>query len=261
MDKDKTTADLIREKCAHLALGFGLSALPVEIMSKKEFSDKFQPSANFYSDNANWCHVSTGQIIFDAEKVDIDGKDFDRSFCHELHHADFAAQPKYMALAMDQVDEYSQEILCLKLLSEVYVERKVAEKLPADPLHGWDKIIEAIKEHGIDYIIAFNFEGHRDRIHPSSREEWWNVITMIMFMLVNLISFEYGKTGSLDKHFKLTIFHPSDPLIRKVQEFFQWFENFVIPQNPEALLDEQITKKVIEKINEVDEAISAYAAA
>ncbi len=248
--------NLIKIKCKEVIERLGFNGFNGEILSKEECIKKYPKFNSVFLGLSNWGHLTTGEIIFDSDKVNIYDKYFDRSLCHELYHAEFSKKKEYISIQYNQTDEYTPEILCLKFLSEVYAEKKLAFILPNGKLKGWDDILNSLKFNSIDYIISYNYNIYRNKLNPQTIEDYWNIITIILFIPINLISFFYVIDGNINESFKVKCFNYNDRIVRKILEYFQWFENVVIPVDADKLLENILVKKVIKKIKEVDKVIT-----
>jgi hypothetical protein len=239
----------ILQKCRERLVELGLGSMELGVLSLHEAAKLYGSVINPYIGKAKWLHLTGAKlIVVDTDRVNINDDDFDRSLCHEAYHEEFVIKADFK-----QTDLLGQQ--ALKFLSEVYVEKCIAKKLADGEMKQWREIIDKLQEHGLNYIIDFNYQGQRERLKPASREEWWTLINLILFIPLNPASFFFQKTGQIAPHFHIQKTHTGAPFSVKLQEFYVWLEENAIKTPNDQLVSATSINAILLQLEKLDGAI------
>lgn len=239
----------VRIKCKQQLQEFGFEGLGLDIFSFKEAAAKHPEICNPYGGNAKWLHLNGAKaIVVDTDKVTIRDKDFDRSLCHEAYHEEFNAKTEFQWTNL-------AEQLAFRFVSEIYVEKQVATILPNGEMADWQRIIAGLQENTLGFIIDYNYNELKKVRPPHSIEQWWILITQILFLPLYPTSFYCQKGGHIPTYFQIHEIYPGDPLSVGLQQFCKWLGENIVVLPTIRLISADVVQSVAPKILEVDELI------
>jgi len=240
---------VILKKCKERLIELGFGGMGLNVLSLQDAAKQYPDAINPYIGKAKWLHLTGANlIVVDTGRVNIDDQDFDRSLCHEAYHEEYIAKADFRPT--DLLEQHA-----LKFLSEAYVEKRIASKLPDGEMKEWRYIATQLEKYGLAYVIDFNYQGRSKEPKPTSKEDWWSVINLILFPPLNQASFYFQKTTVMPKQFHIQKIFPGDSFSVKLQEFYLWLEKNAITIPAEQLLSAEHIKAIHRELEKLDSAI------
>lgn len=240
---------VILKKCQGRLIELGFGGMDLNVLSLQEAARRYPDVINPYIGKSKWLHLTGAKlIVVDTDRVNSDDQDFDRSLCHEAYHEEYSAKVDF-----EPTDLLEQQ--ALKFLSEAYTEKRIASKLADGEMKDWRYIATQLEKYGLAYIIDFNYKGRSKEFKPTSKDDWWTVINLILFLPLNPASFYFQKTTEIPKQFHIQKVFPGDSFSVKLQEFYLWLEENVIKIPAEQLLATERIKAVLRELTKLDGAI------
>lgn len=239
----------ILTKCQKRIIELGFNGMGINVLSVQDAALKYKDIVNPYIGKAKWFHITGASVIVvDTDAVNLEDTDFDRSLCHEAYHEEFSTRVEFKPTNL-------LEQQALKFLSEAYVEKNIASKLDDGEIPMWRDIAVKLRQHGLAYIIDFNYKGRRGELKPKSKEDWWILINLLLFLPLNPASFYFQKTGKIPLEFDINKTFPGDVFSVKLQEFYMWLEENVIKKTATQLLSTGSVNAVFHELKKIDMAI------
>ena len=245
---DENNIAQIKDKCKQIIEKHDFKNSIKNIFEESEYKEKYPCFDVGILAKAKWAHANTGEIIFNSD-VSVNDEDFERSLCHEIFHDEFSNKAEYKEIVNSKKNNLDPYILSLRVLSEVYVEKKVAQLLQGLPIN--KKLMDCIGSNSVMNTLRENYLLYKVDLSENNKLD---ILIYLLFFPINTLSYHFEQSGAMLEPFrigKINALNSLDLYFVKLLCFFRWLQKNVIPVKSEKLLNSNLIEKTTKQIYEL----------